>query len=157
MLVFYFYYKIILNIYYVSFLLGLSIFKADMKSYILLQTAAVFFSIEHISKTGYWLGVCPTDFNSSLPCFPTNCSKCCSIETLFQHVPHVESTFKYINTFAYVFCWSVLRASYSCFSIKLVMFHKKRDQSLLTVKISTFNFTTGCFVSKQCIYQINYH
>ena len=32
------------------------------------------------------------------------------------------------------------------------MFHKKRDQSPLTVKISTFTFTTSCFVSKRCIY-----
>ena len=32
------------------------------------------------------------------------------------------------------------------------MFHKKRDQSSLTTKISTFTFTTGCFVSKRCIY-----
>ena len=37
------------------------------------------------------------------------------------------------------------------------MFHKKRDQSSLTVKISTFTFTTTCFVSKRCIYLINYH
>ena len=27
--------------------------------------------------------------------------------TFFQHVPHVENTFKYINTYAHVFCWSV--------------------------------------------------
>ena len=32
--------------------------KADMKSYILLQTTAIFFSIELISKTGYWIRVC---------------------------------------------------------------------------------------------------
>ena len=25
----------------------------------------------------------------------------------FQHVPNVENTFKYINTYAYVFCMSV--------------------------------------------------
>ena len=25
----------------------------------------------------------------------------------FQHVPHIENTFKYINTYAYSFCWSV--------------------------------------------------
>ena len=36
--------------------------------------------------------------------------------------------------------WQVSLAS-------LVMFHKKRDQSLLTVKMSTF--TTSCFVSKR--------
>ena len=36
------------------------------------------------------------------------------------------------------------------------MFHKKRDQSSLTVKSSTLTFTTSCFVSKRCIYQINY-
>ena len=35
------------------------------------------------------------------------------------------------------------------------MFHKKRDQSSLTVKISTFTFTTSCFVSKRCIYLIS--
>ena len=35
-----------------------SLFKADMKSDILLQTAAIFFSIEPISKTGHWLGIC---------------------------------------------------------------------------------------------------
>ena len=29
-----------------------------MNSYIQLQTAAIFFSIEPLSKTGYWLGVC---------------------------------------------------------------------------------------------------
>ena len=29
------------------------LFKADMKSYILLQTGAKFYSIEPISKTGY--------------------------------------------------------------------------------------------------------
>ena len=29
------------------------------------------------------------------------------------------------------------------------MFHKKRDQNSLTVKISTFTFTTTCFVSKR--------
>ena len=33
-------------------------FKANMKSYIPLETAAIFFSCEPISKTGYWLGVC---------------------------------------------------------------------------------------------------
>ena len=32
--------------------------KANMNSYIQLQTAAIFFSIEPLSKTGYWLGVC---------------------------------------------------------------------------------------------------
>ena len=32
------------------------------------------------------------------------------------------------------------------------MFHKKRDQSSLTVKISTFTFTTSCFISKLCIF-----
>ena len=32
--------------------------KADMNSYILLQTAAIFFSNELLSETGYWLGVC---------------------------------------------------------------------------------------------------
>ena len=31
--------------------------KANMKSYIPLETAAIFFSCEPISKTGYWLGV----------------------------------------------------------------------------------------------------
>ena len=56
----------------------------------------------------------------------------------FQHMPHVENTFKYINTYAFVFCWCVLWASKSCCSIKLVMFHKKRDQDSLTVNISTF-------------------
>ena len=25
----------------------------------------------------------------------------------FQHVSHVENTFKYTNTYAYVLCWSV--------------------------------------------------
>ena len=29
----------------------------------------------------------------------------------FQHLPHFENRFKYINTYAYVFCWSVSRAS----------------------------------------------
>ena len=29
-----------------------------MKSYIPLETAAIFFSCEPISKTGYWLNVC---------------------------------------------------------------------------------------------------
>ena len=32
--------------------------KADMKSYIPLETAAIFFSSEPFSKTGYKLGVC---------------------------------------------------------------------------------------------------
>ena len=32
--------------------------KANMSSYILLQTAAIFCSIEPLSKTGYWLCVC---------------------------------------------------------------------------------------------------
>ena len=32
--------------------------KANMNSYIQLQTAAIFFSIEPLSKTGYWLGEC---------------------------------------------------------------------------------------------------
>ena len=32
--------------------------KANMNSYIQLRTAAIFFSIEPLSKTGYWLGVC---------------------------------------------------------------------------------------------------
>ena len=32
-------------------------FKANMNSDILLHTAAIFFSIEPLSKTGYWLGV----------------------------------------------------------------------------------------------------
>ena len=27
--------------------------------------------------------------------------------TFFQHVPHVENTFKYTNTYTYVFCWPV--------------------------------------------------
>ena len=34
------------------------LFKANMNSYIQLQTAAIFFSIEPLSTTGYWLGVC---------------------------------------------------------------------------------------------------
>ena len=34
------------------------VLKANMNSYILLQTAAIFFSIEPLSKTGYWQGVC---------------------------------------------------------------------------------------------------
>ena len=33
-------------------------FKADMKSFIPLETAAIFFSSEPFSQTGYWLGVC---------------------------------------------------------------------------------------------------
>ena len=32
--------------------------KADMNSYILLQTAAIFFSNELLAETGYWLDVC---------------------------------------------------------------------------------------------------
>ena len=95
----------------------------------------------------------PTDFNSTLLCFPTNCSKYCYIDSFFN----LCHTFKYTNAYAYVFCWPVKRASKSCFSIKLVMFHKKRDQSSLTVKISTFTFTTSCFVSKRCNFLINYH
>ena len=43
-------------------------------------------------------------FPSSLPCFPTNCSKCCCTDTLIcKNVPHVENTLQYINTYAYVF------------------------------------------------------
>ena len=40
-------------------------FKADMNSDILLLTAAipVFFSIELLSETGYWLGVCHGGFH----------------------------------------------------------------------------------------------
>ena len=34
-----------------------SVFKANMNRYIQLQTAAIFFSIEPLPKTGYWLGV----------------------------------------------------------------------------------------------------
>ena len=34
------------------------ILKADMKNYIPLETAAIFFSCEPISKTGYWIDVC---------------------------------------------------------------------------------------------------
>ena len=34
-----------------------TLFKADMKSYILLHAVAMFFSIEIISKTGRWLNV----------------------------------------------------------------------------------------------------
>ena len=37
--------------------------KANMNSYIQLQTAAIFFSIEPLSKTGYWLGVCHGSFH----------------------------------------------------------------------------------------------
>ena len=29
---------------------------------------------------------------------------CVALTHFFQHVPHVENTFKYINTFACVFC-----------------------------------------------------
>ena len=36
----------------------LSMFKVDMNSDKLLQTAAIFFSIEPLSKTWYWLDVC---------------------------------------------------------------------------------------------------
>ena len=35
-----------------------SVVKANMNSYILLQMAAIFFSIEPLSQTGYCLGVC---------------------------------------------------------------------------------------------------
>ena len=45
--------------------------------------------------------------NSTLLFFLKNCSKCC-IDTFFlKDEPHVENTFKYINTYAYVFFWSV--------------------------------------------------
>ena len=37
--------------------------KADMNSDILLQTAAIFFSDELLSETGYWLGVCHGSFH----------------------------------------------------------------------------------------------
>ena len=40
-----------------------SIVKANMKSYIPLETAVIFFSCELISKTGYWLGVCYSWFH----------------------------------------------------------------------------------------------
>ena len=35
-----------------------TLYKADMKSYLPLETAAIFFSGEPFSKTGYKLGVC---------------------------------------------------------------------------------------------------
>ena len=34
----------------------------------------------------------PTDFNSTLLCFPTNCSKCCYIDTLFFKMCHTLKT-----------------------------------------------------------------
>ena len=34
----------------------------------------------------------PTDFNSTLLCFPTNCSKCCYIDTLFFNMCHTLKT-----------------------------------------------------------------
>ena len=37
--------------------------KANMNSEILLQTATIFFSIEPLSKTGYWVGVCHGGFH----------------------------------------------------------------------------------------------
>ena len=51
----------------------------------------------------------PTDFNSTLLCFPTNCSKCCNIDTLFFKMCHTLKT--RLNTQipidTYVFCWPV--------------------------------------------------
>ena len=45
-------------------------------------------------------------FNSSL--FPHKLFKMLlHWHTFFQHVPHVENTFKYTNTYAYVFFWPV--------------------------------------------------
>ena len=72
------------------------------------------FCVLHSSSNENWFALStntvlattfPTDFNSTLICFLTNCSKCCYIDTLFfQHVPHVENTFKYTNTYECVFC-----------------------------------------------------
>ena len=44
--------------YYAPLLYDMSLLKANMNSDIPLQTAAIFFSDELLSETGYWLGVC---------------------------------------------------------------------------------------------------
>ena len=46
------------------FLKHCTLIKANMNNYIQLQTAAIFLSIEPLSKTGYWLGVCHGWFHS---------------------------------------------------------------------------------------------
>ena len=52
------------------------LFKADMNSYLLLQTVVVFFFYQKISKTGYWLGVCDGWFHlQGLPRAARNASR----------------------------------------------------------------------------------
>ena len=44
---------------FITLLFKLTLFKADMNSDILLQTAAIFFLTNlYLSETGCWLGVC---------------------------------------------------------------------------------------------------
>ena len=65
-------------------------------------------------------------------CFPTNCSKCCCIDTFFEHLPHVENTFKCINTYACPLL-VYIKGKLVLFFDQTVVFHKKRDQSSLTL------------------------
>ena len=48
----------IVNLSIIRGKLNMACLKADMNSDILLKTAAIFFSVEYISQTGYWLGLC---------------------------------------------------------------------------------------------------
>ena len=49
----------------------------------------------------------PNSFRLVFFVFPQIVQNAVALIHFFQHVPHVENTFKYINTYAYVFCLSV--------------------------------------------------